>query len=175
MHYNIPNKFYFINTFIKKNIDKLDANTGVIYRNYHKKLNIKEIIAARNYCVKKKLRFYLSNNFKLALKLGLDGAYLPSFNRDFNHLNYKIRPSFVVMGSAHNVKEMRIKEAQKVDLVFISSIFKKNKNFLGIYKFRIIKNLTEKKVIALGGISKKNIRKLNLLNCYGVSGITYFQ
>ena len=37
MHKNIPNKFYFINSFKKNNIDKLDNNTGIIFRNYKKK------------------------------------------------------------------------------------------------------------------------------------------
>ena len=54
MHKNIPNKFYFINSFKKNNIDKLDNNTGVIYRNYNKKLNIKEIIKIKKILFKKK-------------------------------------------------------------------------------------------------------------------------
>ena len=56
------------------------------------------------------------------------------------------------MGSAHNIKEIRIKEKQNVKLIFISSLFKKNKNYLGIYKFINLKNLTNRNVIALGGI-----------------------
>ena len=79
------------------------------------------------------------------------------------------------MGSAHNVKEIRIKESQKIRLIFISSVFKKNKNFLGIYKFKILNKLTKKKVVALGGISKSNIKKVSLLDCYGLAGISYFQ
>ena len=47
MHINIPNQFYFINTFNKNNIDKLDANTGIIYRNYNQKISINEIIEAK--------------------------------------------------------------------------------------------------------------------------------
>jgi len=30
-------------------------------------------------------------------------------------------------------------------------------------------------VIALGGISKKNLRKLNLINAFGFAGISYFE
>ena len=52
------------------------------------------------------------------------------------------------------LKRLRLKEIQNVKLIFISSIFKKNKNFLGIYKFIKLRKLTKKKVIALGGISK---------------------
>ena len=175
MHNRIPNKFYFINTLKKSNIDKLDHDTGIIFRNYSKKLSIYEIINVKNYCKGKNLKFFLSNNFKLALKLNLDGCYLPAFNNSFEHLNYKTKTSFLIMGSAHNIKEIRQKEAQKVKIIFISSVFKKNKNYLGPYKFNLLSKTTDKKVIALGGISKLNEKKVNLLNCFGMSGISYFE
>tara|TARA_B100001989_G_scaffold206474_1_gene155201 strand:- start:284 stop:811 length:528 start_codon:yes stop_codon:yes gene_type:complete len=175
MHINIPNQYYFINTFKKNNIDKLSPNTGVIYRNYNKKINIKEIIKAKLYCENRKIKFFLSNDFKLAIKLGLHGAYIPAFNKSFFHLNYSIKTSFLIIGSAHNIKEIRLKEKQKVNLIFVSSIFKKNKNYLGLYRFVALKKLTKKRVIALGGISKNNRKRTNLLNCYGISGISYFE
>ncbi len=159
----------------KINIDKLDNKTAIIYRNYKKRLNINNIIKVKSFLSKRNIKFFLSNNFKLSLKLGLDGAYLPSFNKDFKHLSYKIKPSFIIIGSAHNIKEIRLKEFQKIKLIFISSVFKKNKNFLGIYKFKILNRLTEIKVIALGGVSKSNIKKIRLLDCYGFAGISYFK
>ena len=175
MHNKIPAKFYFINSFKKNNIDNLDNNTALIYRNYDKKLNIKEILKIKDYCSKKKIKFILSNNLKIALSLKLDGGYIPSFKKDFIHLNYNFRSNFLLLGSAHNLKEVRIKERQKVKIIFISSLFKKNKNYLGIYKFKNLASLTKKKIIALGGISKMNEKKLKVLNCYGFSGISYFE
>ena len=65
------------------------------------------------------------------------------FNKSFNHLNYKIK-NFLIIGSAHNIKEIRIKELQGVKEIFLSSIFKKNKNYLGLYKFINISNHTKK-------------------------------
>ena len=62
-----------------------------------------------------------------------------------------------------------------MDFIFISSIFKNNKNYLGVNKFRILSSLSKKNVIALGGINKSNIKRLGLINCYGFSGISYFQ
>ena len=112
---------------------------------------------------------------KVALKLKCDGAYIPSFNKSFHHLSYKFESRFILLGSAHNIKEIRIKEKQNVNLIFISSLFKKNKNYLGIYKFLNMKKLTKKKIITLGGISKFNIRRLKLLDCFGFSGISYFE
>ena len=175
MHNIFPKKFYFINDFKKNNIDKIDNNTGIIYRNYKKKLNLIEIIKIRDYCKTKGLKIFLANNIKIALKFRLNGAYLPSFNKDLRHLNYKFKNSFVLLGSAHNIKEIRCKEVQNVNVIFISSVFKKNKNYLGIYKFKKLRNLTQRKVIALGGISKFNRKKIKLLDCNGFSGISYFE
>ena len=175
MHNKIPTKFYFIKSFKKNNIDNLDNNTGLIYRNYNKKLNIEEIIKIKEYCSKKKIKFFLSNNLKIALLLNLDGAYIPSFKKDFRHLSYNFKSNFLLLGSAHNLKEVRIKERQKVRVIFISSLFKKNKNFLGIYRFKNLSSLTKKLIVALGGISKVNEKRLKILNCYGFSGISYFE
>mgnify|MGYP001165182350 FL=1 len=175
MHINNLSKFYFINKFKKNNIDKIPNNTAIIYRNYENKNNINEIIKIRFYCRKKKIKFFLSNNFKLALKLGLDGAYIPSFNINFRHLSYKIPKKFKILGSAHNKKQINIKELQKVDILFLSSLFKKNKNYLGLYRFNSLSYLTKKKIVCLGGISKENLKKIMLTNSFGFSGISYFE
>jgi|TARA_B100001758_G_C18361184_1_gene585832 thiamine-phosphate pyrophosphorylase len=175
MHNKLPKKYYFIDKFNKNNIDKQKINTAIIYRNYKKKLDFNEILYLKNYCKKRKLKFLLSNNIKLAHKLNLDGAYIPSFNKDIRHLSYSFKKNFIVIGSAHNIREIRIKELQNVNAIFLSSIFKHNKNYLGSNKFKIISKMTTKKVIALGGINKKNINLINILNCYGFSGISYFQ
>ena len=168
-------KYYFIDRFIKSDIDIQDNNTIIIYRNYRKNLKIDEIILLRDYCRKKRLKFLLANNIKLSIKLNLDGAYLPSFNKDFSHLTYHYKKSFLLLGSAHNLKEIRNKEKQNVSEVFLSSIFKNNTNFLGINKYNLLSRLTNKKTIALGGVSKENIRLIELTTSIGFAGISFFK
>jgi len=129
----------------------------------------------KTYCKHSGYKFYLSNNIRLAIKLDLDGAYIPSFNKNIKHLAFSYKKKFLVIGSAHNNNEIKIKELQKVKVLFLSSLFKNNKNYLGINKFKILSNLTKKKVVALGGITNKNIKKLKLLNCFGFGGISYFE
>ena len=109
------------------------------------------------------------------MRLNLDGAYIPSFNTNKRHLSYAIKKNFLLIGSAHSNKEIKTKELQKVEILFISSIFKKNKNYLGLNRFRQIGNFTKKKVIALGGVSKKNKKMLILTKSYGFAGISYFE
>ncbi len=169
-------KYYFINKFDTNNIDKQDKHTIIIYRNYSSELvNEQLILRIKKYCKKKSIKFYLSNNIKLAIKLDLDGVYIPSFNTNYNHLSFSLKKNFTVLGSAHNLKEISIKEKQKVDKIFISSLFKRNKNYLGINKFKLVSKYTNKRVVALGGISKKNLKKLKLLNKFEFAGISYFE
>ena len=175
MHKNYLKKYYFIEKFEKSNIDVQKKNTVIIYRNYKKKYKIKEIIELKNFCRKKGLKFLISNNVKLSIKLDLDGAYIPSFNSDYLHLSYFLKKNFMLLGSAHNLKEFRIKEKQKVSEIFLSSLFKKNNNYLGINKFKIISNYTRKEIVPLGGISKKNFGKLKLLDSKEFAGISYFE
>ena len=98
------------------------------------------------------------------------------------HLSIKIKiiwhihlKSFNIVGSAHNLKELRIKENQNVEKIFLSSLFKRNKNYLGINKFKLLTKLTRKKIVALGGISKENLKKLNILDQSEFAGISYFE
>ena len=176
MHIKLLTKYYFINTLDTNNLQKQDKDTIIIYRNYSSSnININKLIKLRNFLKKKGNKLFLANNFKLALKLKLDGVYIPSFNKDFNHLAYSTFLNFAVLGSAHNLREIKIKELQKVQNIFISSIFKKNKNYLGLNKFKILSKYTKKKVVALGGVSKKNIKKIKLTNVSCVAGISYFR
>ena len=169
------NRYYFIKKFDQSHIDKQDKKTIIIFRNYDQDIDEKLILTIKNYCKKKGNKFLISNNIKLAVKLNLDGAYIPSFNNDKKHLSYSFKKSFIILGSAHNLYEIRSKESQNVKAIFLSSIFKKNKNYLGINKFKSLSLLSNKPFVALGGISNNNIKKLNLTYCSGFAGISFFQ
>ena len=96
MHIGFLNKYYFINEFDTKNINKLNKNTGIIFRNYNSQNDLKTIIAIKKFCKERGHKFFLSNNIKLALKLKLDGAYIPSFNKDTKHLSFSIKKHFLI-------------------------------------------------------------------------------
>jgi len=175
MHNKILNRYYFINKFDQSHLDKQNKNTIIIFRNYVQPVDEGLILKLKNYCKKKGNKFLLSNDIKLAIKLDLDGAYIPSFNKDKKHLAYSLKKGFIILGSSHNIYEIRTKELQNVAIIFLSSIFKKNKNYLGINRFKLLSLLTKKPFIALGGISNTNLKKLNLTNCAGFAGISFFE
>ena len=128
-------------------------------------------------CKKTKRKFFLANNIKVALELDLDGVYIPSFNKELK-INYFIKKKkFTILGSAHNILEIRQKELQGVNCIFLSPIFRteKSNKFLGIHKFNNLTNYTQKKIICLGGIKKNNLKKIKMLNTYGFSSVSLFK
>ena len=42
---------------------------------------------------------------------------IPSFNKNLNLRKYKLKKNFLIIGSAHSLKEIRVKEKQNVDLI----------------------------------------------------------
>ena len=177
MKHNFPKIYHFIDDFKEKDIEYLPNNIALIYRNYEKKPTKSLVIKIKNYCKKRKIKFYLSNNYKMAVNLDLDGVYLPSFNKEIIFNIFSKRKNFLILGSAHSIQEISIKQKQGCKLIFLAPTFKvnKKKKFLGVGKFNCL--ATNKKIgfIALGGINDLNIKKINLLNCYGFAGITWIK
>ncbi len=158
-------------------MEKDTTDLGIIYRNYSKKQNETDIHKLRSYCNKKQLKFYISNNLKLAIKLKCNGIYIPSFNKRFILRKSNENKNFKIIGSAHNQMEIKKKIDQGCEAIFLSPLFKieKNRKHLGICKFRLLALKYNVKFIALGGIREKNIKSLKMLNIYGMAGISYLK
>ena len=122
-------------------------------------------------------KIYLANDIKKAKSLNFDGVYIPSFNKLSINYNKGIRNNFTILGSAHNIKEIQIKKKQKIDIIFMSPLFKNNKNLghLGVIKFNLIRKNFNNKFIALGGINSKNESMLKLLKINGYAAISHYK
>ena len=176
MHLNNLPAYTYVENFNANLINNIAKKVCIIYRNY-KETNIDHILRIRNLCKKKGRKFYLSNNIKLAIKLKLDGVYIPSFNKSLNVRYFKYCKKFELIGSAHTFKEVKIKEKQNASKIFVSPLFKtiKSENYLGIYRFINLRNKTKKKIICLGGLNKKNLKKIKLIKPNGYASISLFQ
>mgnify|MGYP001475780704 CR=1 FL=1 len=88
------------------------------------------IIRIKRICKLKKSKFFLSNDIKLANQLKLDGAYIPAFNHDKKHLSYNIPKSFMLIGSAHNHKEIKMYANDFSHFNYIKRLLTRMANFL---------------------------------------------
>ena len=129
------------------------------------------------FCKKFGFKLFISNNIKLALKMGLDGVYLPAFNKKLKYYNLSRKRNFKIIGSAHNIVDIKIKENQNCKDIFLSPIFKTNKNkyFLDTVRFNLISKITSKNIISLGGINYKNFKKIRLTKSKGFASISWIK
>ena len=176
MHKYLPNLFIFIDQYNNQIFENNNTDMGVIYRNYNDPKRIIELVKIAKACKKKRYQLFVSNDIKLALKVRADGIYIPSFNKTKNFRNLE-KKNLKILGSAHNQKEIREKISQQCQAIFLSPIFhvEKSLNFLNIYKFNYLSRANKTNILALGGITEHNIRKLRLLHIKGFGGISIFK
>ena len=119
----------------------------------------------------------MANDLNIALKLNLDGLYIPSFNKLLKYNNISKKQNFRLIGSAHNKTELRTKKLQGCTQIFISPIFKTKKKgtILGINKFNLMSLEDVGTLIALGGIDNFNLKKLKLTKSLGFASISWIK
>jgi len=113
MQKKTPNIYYFIDEYNIEELTNLEKNINIIFRNYEKNLRLETLKLIKKFCKSDNRNFYISNNIKLAIKLGLNGVYIPSFNKTINFVSkYSLPKKFEILGSAHNISEINIKKLQ---------------------------------------------------------------
>jgi thiamine-phosphate pyrophosphorylase len=168
--------YYFINEFDYSHLINLDKNISFIWRNKNKETLLKTLKELRNFCNKNGRKLYVNNDIHLAQKIGADGLYISSNNKNLTLCSGKLKKKFKILGSAHNIKEIKIKEIQNVAEIFISPLFKDKKNKkLDVFRYLNLRKATNIKDIALGGIDEKNLKRLRLIDPAGFAGISYFE
>ena len=176
MHKYLPNLFIFLDQYHNQIFEKNNTNIGIIYRNYNDPKRETELIKIAKACKKIRYQLFVANDIKLALKVRADGIYIPSFNNTKRFLNLE-KKNLTILGSAHNQKEIWEKISQNCQAIFLSPIFyvEKSLNFLNIYKFNYLSRTNKTNILALGGITEHNVRKLRLLYIKGFGGISMFK
>ena len=167
----LKNKYFLIIENIKdislENIKKR-FKFNIIYRNNKKIEDLHGLRIFRKECKSKDIKFFVANDHNLSSKLKADGIYLSAFNKDLKYLNY-MKSNFVIIGAAHNIKEINLKIKQGCKYILLSRLFqvsyKPEMNYLGINRFNFYAPNIFKKIVALGGINTSNINKLKIVNC----------
>ena len=176
MHKKLPKFFVFLDKYNNEIFENKNINIGIIYRNYKDRNRESQLIKIAKACKRNRYKLFVSNDIKLTYKVKADGIYVPSFNKTKKFSNLE-RKNTIIIGSAHNQKEIHKKISQNCKAIFLSPLFyvKKRKRFLGLHKFNYLSQKNNIIFFALGGISKHNICKLKMLTIYGFGGISFFK
>ena len=176
MHKYLPKFFIFLDRYNSEIFKNKNINIGIIYRNYKDRKRENQLIKIAKACKRNRYQLFVSNDVKLVHKVKADGIYIPSFNKTKNFSNLE-KKNIIILGSAHNQKEIHRKIIQNCEAIFLSPLFyvKKSKKFLGLHKFNYLSCMNKTHILALGGISENNTRKLKLLDIQGYGGIRIFK
>ena len=176
MHKKLPKIFIFIDKYNSEIFKNKNINIGIVYRNYKDENRENQLIKITEACKKNRYQLFVSNDIKLAYNFKADGIYIPSFNKSKKFLNLEKR-NIKIIGSAHSQKEIHKKITQNCKAIFLSPLFfiKKSKTYLDLHKFNYLSRSNATNILALGGITEHNIRKLRLLHIKGFGGISIFK
>lgn len=170
-------KYYFIKKIFKQHIHNIlkFKNLSIIFIP-EKDYPLNKIIYLRNICKKNKIKFYLSNNLKFINNLKPDGIHIPSQHKT---KIFNLRKNIDIIGTAYNQIGYYKKINQGCSAIMLSPLFTTSKysanKKLGVIKFNLLSHNWKTKVIALGGIKKNNIKKINLTKYKSFGGISFFE
>ena len=176
---HLINIYIFIESFnnlIEKKILKL-KNTRIIYENAS--MPSENFFKIIKFCKINKIKLYVLDNFRIALKYKLNGVLISSYNKEISKIQsiQLKKKNIEIFGKAHNQLEFYQKIRQGCGTIFLSPIFFTKKystnRILGVPKFNLISLKWNSSLVALGGINFSNYKKIKMTKSVGI-GIKTF-
>jgi len=120
--------------------------------------------------------FVINDNVRVALACGADGVHVGQEDMEAGDVRKLLGPDKILGVSAHTVGEARLAEARGADYLGVGAVFststKLDVNTLPFETLREICGAVSIPVVAIGGISRDNIRKLKGSGIGGVAVIS---
>jgi thiamine monophosphate synthase len=126
----------------------------------------------RKFCKKNNIKFFILDNYKLALKYDLNGLVLSHNNKTHSHSKLICKKNFTFVGKVHNQNDYYVKYHQNCSKIILSPVFKNEKysynKLLKINKFNLITRYWKKEIYALGGINLENLKQIKMTKSKGI-------
>jgi thiamine monophosphate synthase len=171
---HLTNIYIFIESFnnlIEKKILKL-KNIRIIYENAN--MPSENFFRVIKFCKINKIKLYVLDNFRIALKYKLNGLLISSYNKEISKIQsiQLKKKNIEIFGKAHNQLEFHQKMKQGCETIFLSPIFFTKKygtnRIFGISKFNLISLRWSSRLVALGGINFSNYKKIKMSKSVGI-------
>ena len=128
-----------------------------------------------NICKKYNASFIINDFSNFKLNKYCDGIQLTSNNLK-NIKKFNLDKKYILIGSCHNIDEIKICNNLKINLILISPVFgTSNKTGIGWEKFKELVNESKIPVFALGGLKyPDDIENVKINGGVGIASSNYF-
>lgn len=125
---------------------------------------------------KYKIPYVINDNVEVAIAVGADGVHLGQGDEHIRRAREKLGPDRIIGLSAHTVDEARLAQENGADYIGVGAVFntstKSDANTVSIETLKQICLAVDIPVVAIGGISERNILELSGTGVDGVAVIS---
>lgn len=135
-----------------------------------------EAVNIKSLCRKYDVPLIINDNVEIAVKSGADGVHIGQKDMEVSQARKMLGDNMILGVSARTVEQALLAEKSGADYLGSGAVFgtttKSDANNLPLETFSEICNSVSIPVVAIGGISKKNILKLSGLGASGVAVVS---
>ncbi len=157
-------------------IGGLAPGAGFIFRHYDAPGREAVARQLRLLCRRRRIVFLLAGDWRMALRLGADGVHLPERQAHQARAIRAIKPAAIVTIAAHSSRATQRAAHFGADAALLSPVFATQSHpggrALGPVRFARLARDARLPVIALGGISTRNARRLKGGGASGIAGVS---
>lgn len=155
---------------------RLPAGSGFIFRQYdHPQREAMARVLLR-LCRKRRILFLLAADWRMALRIGADGAHFPQALAHRARALRRLKPDAVVTVAAHGWRALHDAHRFGAGAILLSPVFATQSHpgapVLGPVRFAKLARAAALPVFALGGIDASNARRLTGSGAAGIAGIS---
>lgn len=163
-------------------IGRLPSGSGLIFRHYGAPERARLAARVVGACQRRGVRCLIAGDARLALELEADGVHLAEWQLRRGAV-YGLGPlrarRGLITAAAHSLKTALSAQRAGLHGVLVSPVFAtkshEGADHLGVLRLAHICRKLELPVIALGGVTGDDVRRLEQAGAYGIAGIGLFQ
>ena len=137
---------------------------------------LKEAKEIKELCARYRVPFVINDNVDIALEMDADGVHVGQSDMEADDVRAKLGPDKIIGVSAQTVEQAELAEEHGADYLGVGAVFPTgSKDDATEVSFETLKEICEHvhiPVIAIGGITRDNVVKLNQSGICGIAVIS---